>query len=361
MNKILRPSAFAPEKPVKAGSAAASDLLRSSIAYRALEARIAFDGAITATVIDVNETANSAPPVDDTAPGTAHTDGGATAIEPAAAAEAGMDDLISAALEPSAGGQSRTIVFIDSAVTDPEQISASIPDGAEVVFLDPNRDGVEQIAAVVEGRNDLDAIHIVSHGQQGQLFLGTAVLDAASMQGQHLDELTTIGQALSANGDILLYGCDFTGGDDGLEAAILLGSITGADIAASTDATGHADLGGDWDLETELGDIAATSISATEWMGLLAPPTIDLDTANLPANGGATENFQSNNLSGGTGWTGAWQVSSTGGATTGDAAVTTDLGDISLRLGDDGLQVNRTANLSAATTAILNLSYRRAA
>ncbi len=365
MNKILRPSAFAPEKPVKAGSAAATDMLRSSIAYRALEARIAFDGAMAATVTDINDTAKAAPPADDTAADTAAStapaDDAAAAIEPAAAAEAGMDDLMTAALEPSAAGQSRIIVFIDSAVTDTDQISASIPDGAEVVLLDPNRDGVEQIAAAVEGRSDLDAIHIVSHGQQGRLFLGTAVLDAASMQGQHLDELTAIGQALSANGDILLYGCDFTGGDDGLEAAILLGSITGADIAASTDATGHADLGGDWDLETELGDIAATSISATDWMGLLAPPTIDLNTASLPANGGATDDFQSNNLTGGTGWTGAWQVSTTGGAAAGDAALVTDIGDISLRMGDDGLQVARTTNLTAATTATLNLSYRRAA
>ncbi len=366
MNKILLPAAFPNAAKAKVATGASVEALKSSIAYRALEARIAFDGAIADTVTEINQTteppaSSSEPAADsqDAAHATTTDQGEPTPIATDAGSDDGLDGMMAAAAEPASSRDSRVIVFIDSAVNDSAQIISAIPDGAEVVFLQPHRDGMAGIAAALEGRRDIDAIHIVSHGLEGELRLGSALLNAASMQGQYLDELTAISNALSADADILIYGCDFTGGDAGLEAAMLLGSITGADIASSSDATGHTDLGGDWDLESELGDIETTSISATGWIGLLAPPTLDLNTASLPANGGATEDFQSNNLTGGTGWTGAWQVSSTGGAAAGDAALVTDLGDISLRLGDDGLRILRTANLSAATTATLELSYRR--
>ncbi len=202
----------------------------------------------------------------------------------------------------------REIAFVDGSVTDASQIVAALDPAVEVVMIDSSRDGVEQIAAALAGRSDLDAIHIVSHGAEGRLTLGSAVLDAVSMQGEHLDELTAIGQALSAEGDILIYGCDFTAGDAGLEAAIILGGITGADIAASQDVTGHAELGGDWDLETSLGAIEGKSIAATLWMGSLAAPTIDLDTSDSGTTSTvASDDFSSGTLSGGTGWAAAWQ------------------------------------------------------
>jgi large repetitive protein len=79
----------------------------------------------------------------------------------------------------------------------------------EVIILDPNRDGVEQIAEVLKGRKDVTAIHILSHGNAGQLRLGNATLNQASMAGEHADELVTIKAALSVNADILIYGCNF--------------------------------------------------------------------------------------------------------------------------------------------------------
>ncbi len=174
-------------------------------------------------------------------------------------------------------------------VSNVDQLIAGIDPAVEVVMIDATGDGVEQIAAALAGRSGIDAIHILSHGDQGQLFLGDDVLDAASMQGEHLDELTAIGQALSEDGDILIYGCDFTGGEAGLEAAILLGSITGADIAASTDDTGAADLGGDWDLETEVGAVEADAVVATNWQGLLAPLVINDMTTGVTATDLANE------------------------------------------------------------------------
>ena len=96
------------------------------------------------------------------------------------------------------------IVFVDKSVTDYETLVAEIvkQTNAEVVFLNRNADGVEQIAAALEGRNDIRAIHIISHGEEGRLFLGDAVLDSESMQGRHQDELTVVRDALSEDEDL---------------------------------------------------------------------------------------------------------------------------------------------------------------
>ncbi|MHA6264409.1 DUF4347 domain-containing protein, partial [Arenibacterium sp. CAU 1754] len=161
--------------------------------------------------------------------------------------------------------------FVESTVPNVQDLIATIPDGAEVVVIEAGSDGVEQIADVLDGREDLDAIHILSHGEQGSLSLGNTQLTAESIVGGHEEALTTIGASLSEDGDILIYGCDFTGGENGLEAAMALGGVTGADIAASNDLTGHSDLGGDWDLETEIGQVESQSLSAESWQGVLAP------------------------------------------------------------------------------------------
>jgi Ca2+-binding RTX toxin-like protein len=61
--------------------------------------------------------------------------------------------------------------------------------------------------------------------------------------------------------------------DDGQALLTTLSTLTGADVAASDDLTGHRSLGGDWDLEYTAGRIeagVAFSISAQQsWMGRL--------------------------------------------------------------------------------------------
>ena len=47
-------------------------------------------------------------------------------------------------------------------------------------------------------------------------------------------------------------------------------SLTGADVAASTDATGAASLGGNWTLEYSTGAIKATTAIRSAWQHLLS-------------------------------------------------------------------------------------------
>lgn len=54
------------------------------------------------------------------------------------------------------------IIFIDKSVEDYASLISGIGSDAELIFIDPNSDGLEQIANILNGRSDIDAIHIVS-------------------------------------------------------------------------------------------------------------------------------------------------------------------------------------------------------
>ncbi|CAN0235379.1 unnamed protein product, partial [Phaeothamnion confervicola] len=242
--------------------------------YRLLESRMVFDGAAVDTAAQVAEAPAAAPAADP-----AHAE----------AAPQFTDLLQALAAAPAAPEHAGvTIVFIDGRIGNPQAIQTNLPTGTEFVMLDRSSDGILQIADVLAGRHDIDAIHIISHGQEGLIHLGTATLDADSMQGRYASALASIGQAMSANGDILVYGCDFTRGADGQHAAEVLSALTGADVAGSSDDTGSAALNGNWTLETHIGDIDAAAIDAPEWQGLLAPMSIAATTAPTVTGGSGT-------------------------------------------------------------------------
>jgi Domain of unknown function (DUF4347) len=151
-------------------------------------------------------------------------------------------------------------------------------------LLNPNTDEVEQIAQVVSQYDNLQAIHIISHGSDGQLNLGSSVLDNANLQGKYADELAVIRQHLSVNADILIYGCDVAEGESGQAFVTAFSTATGADVAASTNATGATALGGDWILESSTSAIEAAVIHVDTWQSILAIPTLDLNGATAGTN-----------------------------------------------------------------------------
>ncbi|MEQ1710908.1 MAG: tandem-95 repeat protein, partial [Hyphomicrobium sp.] len=120
--------------------------------------------------------------------------------------------------------------------------------------------------------------------------MGSDLLTEADLSA-HATALATIGGALSATGDILLYGCNITSGDEGSGFVETLAGLTGADIAASNDDTGASALGGDWVLEAHSGEIGASAISADDYQSLLAVTAVNdvaLITATVPPAADAT-------------------------------------------------------------------------
>ena len=239
-----------------------------------LEPRLMFDAAAAATAAEVQ----SEQVAQDQAEAAVSSE---AAGDHQTAEQNESQNLLQAIAAYNPGESTTEVVFVDPTVPDCQTLLAGIGSNAEVIMLDSARDGVEQIAESLAGRSGIDAIHLISHGSSGELQLGAGTLTAESMSGEYADELATIREALSDQADILVYGCDFAEGHNGQEAATLLSQLTGADVAASTDATGFAGLGGDWMLETQIGTIE-TQIAVDDgvqanWVGLLAgetPPTI---------------------------------------------------------------------------------------
>ncbi|WP_353396044.1 DUF4347 domain-containing protein, partial [Hydrogenophaga sp. 5NK40-0174] len=191
------------------------------------------------------------------------------------------DEELPALGDVDATGAATEIVFIDWVAAD---VGNYINNPAlEIVYLDSGSDGVEQMAEALAGREGITAIHIVSHGVEGQLMLGNTVLTSATMQAQHGEALEQISGALSDDADILIYGCNFTEGEEGLGAANMLADLTGADVAASTDTTGSADRGGDWQLETHIGHVEAVSLAPSAWIGNLDLVINNVGSAGAPA------------------------------------------------------------------------------
>ncbi|MEZ5774504.1 MAG: DUF4347 domain-containing protein [Hyphomicrobiaceae bacterium] len=256
--------------------------LAQSLVMRRLEPRLMFDAAAIATAEaalgDAGHGTNDAPI--DTADAASDHD---TATDLAAVAVTTAGEAATSGNGADHGG---VVVFIDSAVTDPGVIAAAAPAGAEVVLIDGRSDGLRQIADALAGRSDVSAIHIVSHGAAGELHLGNGQVDLASISGAHADELALIRDAIGEDGDILIYGCDVGAGETGAQFIEALSRATGADIAASTDDTGSAELGGDWVLESQTGVIDAVVLEAPEWNGLMAPLTIS--ASSLPTTSGGT-------------------------------------------------------------------------
>jgi fibronectin-binding autotransporter adhesin len=126
---------------------------------------------------------------------------------------------------------------------------------------------VQKIAAVLADKSDLDVIHMVSHGSAGAIRLGTSSLSASTLERYH-SELTTIGQALTAEGDLLLYGCDVGRGSEGARFLSALAAATGADVAASINPTGNSALGGDWALEVASGSIESGGLAPLGALGV---------------------------------------------------------------------------------------------
>ena len=71
---------------------------------------------------------------------------------------------------------SRAIVFISSDIPDSQTLIDGILKGIVTAILDPNRDAVAQIAAVLKGKQ-YSTLHIISHGAIGHLQLGNTQLN----------------------------------------------------------------------------------------------------------------------------------------------------------------------------------------
>lgn len=115
--------------------------------------------------------------------------------------------------------------------------------------------------------------------------LGTHVLTSASLQTSgDQQKLATLGSALTQHGDLMLYGCDVGGGGKGDALLASLSKVTGADVAASVDATGSRLMGGNWVLEKHTGDIETHAMAIEAYSDVLTVVTFNGSDPDLQYN-----------------------------------------------------------------------------
>src|SRR3954469_15523527 len=220
--------------------------------------------------------------------------GGAVAERLALLTSADVADVAKDGTVESVGTPARQeIVFVDPTVRDYEKLVEGIDNPiSRVVLLDSTRDGVQQIADVVKQYTRVDAIHIISHGTEGQIDIGSSAVNGITMQSTYAAQLAQIGTHLGADADVLVYGCNFGKGADGAEAANIFAALTGADVEASTDDTGHISLNGNWTLEYSTGSIETNVVvdrlAQDAWQDRLAVYTLDWDTLTWPSGSSQT-------------------------------------------------------------------------
>jgi Domain of unknown function (DUF4347) len=104
---------------------------------------------------------------------------------------------------PGAAKGKPAVIFVDPSARDVSPLIADAEKRAELIFLNAERDGLEQIAGHLGSRGRLSLIHLLADFSLGRLVLGNKVFvvrslrDAAAM-------LRQIGKAVSGGGEIVI-------------------------------------------------------------------------------------------------------------------------------------------------------------
>ncbi|MCB8788388.1 DUF4347 domain-containing protein [Planktothrix agardhii] len=175
----------------------------------------------------------------------------------------------------------KPIIFIDSSVENYQSLIEGAEKNAEIIILEKDRSGVEQITEALTDLSNIKALHLVSHGSPGSLQLGSDILNS-----ENIDSFNSLlqqwGKALTKTADILLYGCEVAAGEIGEKFIRRLNKIMGANIAASSNKTGNAALGGDWKLDKTIGlietPLAFSAVTIENYGGVLAIKDFDLSS-----------------------------------------------------------------------------------
>jgi len=224
-----------------------------------LEPRILFDAA---AAVEASQASDASTP----AQGAETVDSGASwkadSLQPAATSEAST----------SQAPARQEVAFIDGSMPDADQLAQSLPPGTEVIWLKPDSDPWQQMSAALQDRQGIDAVHLFSHGNDGELIIAGKAYgsERLNLNGELFNSWRN---ALSADADLLLYGCDIAASSAGQQLADTLAELTGADVAASSDNTGNFE--GDWQLEYATGSLETASLSASDYRYNLSSIALD--------------------------------------------------------------------------------------
>ncbi|VXD25285.1 Glycosyl hydrolase, BNR repeat protein (fragment) [Planktothrix serta PCC 8927] len=171
-----------------------------------------------------------------------------------------------------------SIAIIDPTVPDSQHIAQGIKPGTQTYILESQPNAIEQITSILAQHTGIEALHIISHGSPGSLYLGTTELNGRNLE-DYSQQLQQWRNAFTTHASIILYGCNVAAGDSGSQFLTQLYQLTGANIAANPNLTGNAEKGGTWDISQlippspQKPQLALTETSLKTYSGVLAGVT----------------------------------------------------------------------------------------
>lgn len=164
--------------------------------------------------------------------------------------------------------ENKELIVVDRSVADfnsliDQAIAEKDPGRFEVLLVDSEESALAQMNARF-ALSQYSAIHIISHGADGQIQLGAETWDSEFL-ADHRSEFSQWRLSLTTDADLLIYGCNVAESARGQSFVEEFAATTGTDIAASSDLTGSTTFGGDWQLEVEVGEVD------TDWLFAFAP------------------------------------------------------------------------------------------
>ncbi len=177
----------------------------------------------------------------------------------------------------------REIAFIDPAVADSETLLAGLRSDVESVMLSSDEPALTQMARKLDGRSNLDAIHVIVHGRPGEVTFTAGAVSYEAIKDE-TTELPDFSTALGTQSAMLIWACETGAGERGAAFVDALAARTGVRVAAASGFVGAEFLGGTWSLDRGAGPGLAplTPEAMMTYAGIMATftGTTGNDTAN---------------------------------------------------------------------------------
>eukprot|EP01034_Spumella_vulgaris_P031720 gene31720-39183_t len=190
------------------------------------------------------------------------------ALNPAAESEATLADATLAPSPARVPQDAHALIVLSADLSALKaDLQAQYPQ-AQLRVLAADAEPLQALADVLAQETGITALHLISHGEPGALIFGDTRVDQAYLS-THAQTLAAWRSALAPDADVLLYGCDVAA--QGTQSVFLqqLHTVLGADVAASSDATGSAALGADAQLEVVLGQVDSASVLSSDLLDKL--------------------------------------------------------------------------------------------
>lgn len=169
-------------------------------------------------------------------------------------------------LEAAQEVSSRQLVIVDPGIPGGIQWVEKL--NADIRVLRADQDALEQITAILAEVKNLSRLTVLSEGQPSEVRFSTGTLNLETLASR-AGVLRSWRKSFANGADLLIYSCSVGQGRDGLSLVRELARTTGLDVAASSNPTGPASLGGDTRLEVVEGEVGEADVNLLQGLSRL--------------------------------------------------------------------------------------------